>query len=346
MPTVTPMQLGMVGLGRMGANIVRRLLRDGHRCVGTDVGADAVAAAGRGGDDGRGDPAELVAALEPPRTVWVMVPAGEITERAIAELAELLEPGDTIIDGGNTRYHDDIRARGRARRARDPLPRRRDERRGLRARARLLPDGRRRRRGRRAARADLRLARARARRRRANPRREPASRRRRSTAGSTAGRPVPGHFVKMVHNGIEYGADGRVRRRAEHPPPRERRRGRAREGCRDRAARRARALPLRPRRRRDRRAVASRLRRRRRGCSTSPRRRCTSRPTLEGFAGRVSDSGEGRWTSIAAIETGTPAPVLTAALYSRFSSRDEDEFGNRALSAMRKQFGGHHEKPA
>ena len=109
MATGTPMQLGMVGLGRMGANLVRRLLRDGHHCVGTDVSAEAIGAVADEGMTGAASPAELVAALERPRAVWVMVPAGEITERAVTELATLLEPGDTIIDGGNTRYHDDIR---------------------------------------------------------------------------------------------------------------------------------------------------------------------------------------------------------------------------------------------
>jgi 6-phosphogluconate dehydrogenase len=103
------MQLGMVGLGRMGANIVRRLMRDGHSCAGTDVGAEAIATLVAEGMTGAATPSELVAALAAPRTVWVMVPAGDITERAIADLAEVLEPGDTIIDGGNTRYHDDIR---------------------------------------------------------------------------------------------------------------------------------------------------------------------------------------------------------------------------------------------
>ncbi|HEY9457758.1 MAG TPA: NAD(P)-binding domain-containing protein, partial [Gaiella sp.] len=106
------MQLGMVGLGRMGANLVRRLMRDGHRCVGTDVSADAVAALAGEGMTGAASPAELVQALEPPRAVWVMVPAGEITERAVSGLADLLSPGDTVIDGGNTRYHDDIRRAG------------------------------------------------------------------------------------------------------------------------------------------------------------------------------------------------------------------------------------------
>jgi 6-phosphogluconate dehydrogenase len=109
MATETPMQLGMVGLGRMGANLVRRLLRDGHRCAGTDVSPDAVRLLAVEGMTGAATTAELVATLERPRTVWVMVPAGEITEAAVGELGSLLEEGDTVIDGGNTRYHDDIR---------------------------------------------------------------------------------------------------------------------------------------------------------------------------------------------------------------------------------------------
>ena len=109
MATDAPMQLGMVGLGRMGANIVRRALRDGHRCAGTDLSSDAVRALSDEGMTGAASAAELVAALAPPRVVWVMVPAGTITDRAVAELGSLLEPGDTVIDGGNSRYHDDIR---------------------------------------------------------------------------------------------------------------------------------------------------------------------------------------------------------------------------------------------
>src|SRR5262245_50646345 len=112
MATSTPVQLGMVGLGRMGANIVRRAMRDGHRCVGTDVNPASVTELAGEGMNGAGSTAELVAALEPPRAVWVMVPAGDITERAVTELASLLEPGDTVIDGGNTHYHDDIRRAG------------------------------------------------------------------------------------------------------------------------------------------------------------------------------------------------------------------------------------------
>src|SRR5262249_6593963 len=109
MATETPMQLGMVGLGRMGANIVRRLMRDGHRCVGYDVSADAVAAVVDDGMVGASSLEDFAAKLEPPRTVWVMVPAGAITDRTISEVAGVLQPGDTIIDGGNTHYYDDIR---------------------------------------------------------------------------------------------------------------------------------------------------------------------------------------------------------------------------------------------
>ena len=109
MATDTPMQLGMVGLGRMGAGIVRRLMRDGHRCVGYDVSPDAVKALEADGATGSSSLEEFAAKLEKPRAVWVMVPAGEITDKTIAALAEVLEPGDTIIDGGNTHYLDDIR---------------------------------------------------------------------------------------------------------------------------------------------------------------------------------------------------------------------------------------------
>src|SRR5947209_14411359 len=112
MATDTPMQLGMVGLGRMGAGLVRRLTRDGHRCVGYDVNADAVKALQSEGIDGATSLEEFVAKLEKPRTTWVMVPAGEITSRTISALAEVLEEGDVIIDGGNSHYHDDIRHAG------------------------------------------------------------------------------------------------------------------------------------------------------------------------------------------------------------------------------------------
>ncbi len=344
MPTVTPMQLGMVGLGRMGANIVRRLLRDGHTCAGTDVGAEAIAALVAEGMTGATTPSELVAALAAPRTVWVMVPAGDITERAIADLAEVLEPGDTIIDGGNTRYHDDIRRaatlaekgihyldigtsggvfgleRGFCLMVGGPTE----------VVARLAPIF-----------TSL------------SPGLGAADR----TPGR-AGDPAPeengwlhcgpsgaGHFVKMVHNGIEYGlmaAYAEGLNLLHH----------ANAGGIERA-KDAETAPLdQPELYRYDLDVAAISELWRRGSVVSSwlldltAVALHESPDLEGFAGRVSDSGEGRWTSVAAIDTGTPTPVLTAALYSRFSSRDEDDFGNRALSAMRKQFGGHHEKPA
>jgi 6-phosphogluconate dehydrogenase len=344
MATETPMQLGMVGLGRMGANLVRRLMRDGHECVGTDVSDDTVAALAKEGMRGAAGAKELVAALEPPRAVWVMVPAGEITERAIAELAEALSPGDTIIDGGNTRYHDDIR-RAKELSARDlhyvdcgtsggvfGLERGfclmiggEDD-----VVARLAP-------------IFTSLA--------------PGL----GTIERTPGRsgdPAPeelgwlhcgpagaGHFVKMVHNGIEYGlmaayAEGlNVLHHAN-----------AGSVTRDADAETA---PLdQPELYRydiDMAAVSEVWRR---GSVVASwlldltAAALYDSPALDEFEGRVSDSGEGRWTSIAAIDTGTPAPVLTAALYDRFSSRGEGEFAHRLLSAMRHQFGGHAEKPA
>ena len=344
MATDTPMQLGMVGLGRMGAGIVRRLMRDGHRCVGYDVSSDAVAELTADGAEGAGSIAEFVAKLEQPRAAWVMVPAGEITDKTIAELAEAMEPGDTIIDGGNTHYHDDIRHAEE-----------------LRAKGvhhidcgtsggvwglergyclmiggetevvqRLSP---------------LFAAIA--------PGVDSAPR----TPGRS-GEPSPaeqgylhcgpngaGHFVKMVHNGIEYGlmaayaeglsiihgADAGTRTQAED----------------------AETTPLEnPRYYQyeiDTTEVAEVWRR---GSVVGSwlldltAEALYASPTLGEFAGRVSDSGEGRWTSIAAIEEGVPAPVLTTALYSRFASRGLNDYADRVQSAMRKGFGGHEEKPA
>ncbi|HET7368947.1 MAG TPA: decarboxylating 6-phosphogluconate dehydrogenase [Gaiella sp.] len=344
MATETPMQLGMVGLGRMGANLVRRLMRDGHRCVGTDVSADAVAALAGEGMTGAASPAELVQALESPRAVWVMVPAGEITERAVSGLADLLSPGDTVIDGGNTRYHDDIRRAGElAERGihyldvgtsggvfgldrgfclmvggeEEPV-------------ARLAP-------------LFTSLAPGLG-----------AVERTPARSGDPApeelgwlhcGPPGAGHFVKMVHNGIEYGLmaayaeglnilhhanSGSVTREAD-----------------------AETAPLdQPELYRYDIDVAAVAEVWRRGSVVASwlldltAAALHDSPALDGYAGRVSDSGEGRWTSIAAIDTGTPAPVLTAALFDRFSSRSEGEFAHRVLSAMRHQFGGHVEKPA
>ena len=199
------MQLGMIGLGRMGANIVRRLMRDGHTCVVYDVSPDAVAALEAEGATGASTLEDFVAKLDVPRRAWIMVPAGEITETTVSDAR-----------GAPQRRRRHHRRRqlvlpgrhppcGRARRARDRLPRLRHERRRLRPRSRLLPDGRRPRRRLRGARADLRLPR---------PGRRRLLRARRAATGEPApeergylhcGQAGAGHFVKMVHNGIEYG---------------------------------------------------------------------------------------------------------------------------------------------
>ena len=344
MATATPMQLGMVGLGRMGANLVRRLLRDGHVCAGTDVSADTVGALEGEGMTGAATVLELVAALEPPRTVWVMVPAGEITSRVVKDLATQLEAGDTVIDGGNSRYHDDIR------RAREL-----GERGihyvdvgtsggvfGLERGFCLMVGGED---GVVARLAPLFTSLA------------PGL----GTIERTPGRsgdPAPeelgwlhcgpagaGHFVKMVHNGVEYGLMAAYAEGLDilHH---------ANAGATDREAD-AETAPLeQPELYRYDLDIAAIAEVWRRGSVVASwlldltAAALHESPSLDDFGGRVSDSGEGRWTSIAAIDTGTPAPVLTTALFERFSSRGEADFANRVLSAMRKQFGGHAEKPA
>ncbi len=336
------MQLGMVGLGRMGANIVRRLQRAGHECVVYDTDPAAVASLVAEGATGASSLDELVTKLAAPRHVWVMLPAGEITEATVVELGRRLASGDTVIDGGNTYYRDDIR------RAQDLGAS------GLRyvdvgtsggvlglERGFCLMVG-----GPDDAFAELEpifasLA----------PGEKAAPR----TPGRTGvaapeergylhcGPAGAGHFVKMVHNGIEYGIMGALAEGLNilHN---------ADAGLRPRA-RDAETAPLEhpefysyeldiP-------AVAELWRR---GSVVASwlldltAAALHESPTLEGFAGRVSDSGEGRWTAIAAIEEGVPADVLTAAVYGRFASRGEADFANRTLSAMRKQFGGHAEK--
>jgi 6-phosphogluconate dehydrogenase len=342
--TDTPTQLGIVGLGRMGSNIARRLLRDGHRVVGTNKSPGPVQALVADGGIGADSLDELVAALDPPRAVWLMLPAGRITESILWEVADRLEPGDTIVDGGNTHYADDIRraaelsSRGvsyldcgtsggvfglergfclmiggdsKAFRRLEPIF------------ASLAPGVE------AASRLPSRVG-------------EPAPEERGylHCGGSGAG-----HFVKMVHNGIEYGlmaayaegfnllhhaAAGLAEREQDaetaplaHPElyPYELDLAAVAELWRRGSVVASWLLDL----------TAGALH---------------DAPGLEGFAGRVSDSGEGRWTALAAIETGTPTPVLTTALYSRFTSRGEEDFGNRVLSAMRAAFGGHAEKPA
>ena len=342
MGTEKPMQLGMVGLGRMGAGIVRRLLQDGHRCVGYNRSPEPVRALTKDGMDGASSLAELASKLERPRAVWVMLPAGEITEKTIEAVAEVLEADDVIIDGGNTYYHDDIRRAATLEErgihhvdvgtsggvwglergfclmigGEDEVVERLDP-----IFASLAPG------------VD------------AAPR-TPGRSGPRSTSEQGyyhCGPNGAGHFVKMVHNGIEYGlmaayAEGlNIIRHAD-------------VGTRQRELD-AETAPLEnPRYFQydiDTAEVAEVWRR---GSVVASwlldltAQALVESPNLEEFAGRVSDSGEGRWTSIAAIEEGVPAPVLTTALYSRFASRGLDEFAGKVLSAMREQFGGHAEK--
>ena len=342
MATDKPMQLGMVGLGRMGAGIVRRLMADGHRCVGYDVNAATVDALAGEGAEPAHTIDELVSALSKPRAVWVMVPAGEITERTIQSLADVLDPGDVVIDGGNTHYREDIRRAAEL-----------SERGihhvdcgtsggiwGLRRGFCLMIGGE----HEVVERLEPRFASI-------APGVEGAPRTPgRDGAVSPAeqgylhcGPSGAGHFVKMVHNGIEYGtmaayAEGlNILRKAG-------------VGLDQRNAD-AETAPLETpeyyQYEIDTTEVAEVWRR---GSVIGSwvldltAQALVESPSLEEFSGHVSDSGEGRWTSIAAVEEGVPAPVLTAALYSRFDSRAVDDFGNRVLSAMRKQFGGHDEK--
>jgi 6-phosphogluconate dehydrogenase len=344
MATDTPMQLGMVGLGRMGSGLVRRLMRDGHRCVVYDISPAAITALEGDGATGAESLEDFAAKLEKPRAAWVMVPAGEITDQTIGSLAAVLEPGDTIIDGGNTYYRDDLRHAAALKEKgihhidvgtsggvwgldrgfclmiggeSEPVER-------------LSP-------------IFASLA----------PGVDAAPR----TPGRT-GEPVPaeygyyrcgpngaGHFVKMVHNGVEYGlmaayAEGlNVIKNAD-------------AGRRQRQAD-AETAPLEDpefyQYEIDTTEVAELWRR---GSVVTSwlldlsAEALYASPTLDEFAGRVSDSGEGRWTSMAAIAEGVPAPILTTALYSRFDSRGRDEFADKLLSAMRLGFGGHAEKPA
>ncbi|HEX5824985.1 MAG TPA: decarboxylating 6-phosphogluconate dehydrogenase [Candidatus Limnocylindrales bacterium] len=338
------MRIGFVGLGRMGANMVRRLLRDGHEVVAHNRTPEKTKEIEGEGAIGAYSIAELVTKLDKPRAVWIMVPAGDATEAQIADLLEHLEPGDTIIDGGNSHYHDDIR---HANALRDKGIHHVDIGTsggvwGLERGFCLMIGGE----------TEIvdRLSPIFA---SIAPGFESAPR----TPGRE-GAPTPsehgylhcgpngaGHFVKMVHNGIEYGlmaayAEGlniikngnagkqQVEQDAETSPLEH---------------------PEHYQYDVDTTEVAEVWRR---GSVVGSwlldltAQALFESPNLDEFSGRVSDSGEGRWTAIAAIEEGVPAPVLTAALYSRFSSRGLDAFANKSLSAMRKQFGGHDEKPA
>jgi 6-phosphogluconate dehydrogenase len=314
------MQLGMIGLGRMGGNMVRRLLRAGHQCVVYDASPEAVKQLAGEGATAATSLADLVQKLAPPRPVWIMLPAGEITEQAIADLQKLLQKNDILIDGGNTNFNDDVRRakelspfgihyldvgtsggvwgleRGyclmiggptEAVKLLDPIFRS------------LAPGA--------------------------------------TNIAATAGRPATstaelgyihagptgaGHFVKMVHNGIEYGmmqafAEGFDLMHAmskDHQYDFN---------------------------------LADVAEVWRRGSVVSSwlldliAKSLTEKPTLEGFTGQVNDSGEGRWTIETAIDQGVAVPVLTQALFTRFRSRQDNTFGEKLLSAMRYQFGGH-----
>jgi 6-phosphogluconate dehydrogenase len=338
------MQLGMVGLGRMGANIVRRLMRDGHECVVYDISAAAVQALEADGAVAATSLADLASKLEQPRAVWIMVPAGDITTKTVDGLAAVLGAGDAIIDGGNSHYYDDL---ARAASLRDAGIHYIDVGTsggvwGLDRGYCLMIGG--------DTEAVDRLDPIWA---SVAPGVEAAPR----TAGRD-GDPSPaeqgylhcgpvgaGHFVKMVHNGIEYGlmaayAEGlNILKNAN-------------VGSTSRDAD-AETAPLEhPEHYMYDIDVAQVAEVWRRGSVVQSwlldltATAMATDPDLDGFAGRVSDSGEGRWTAIAAIDEGVPAPVLASALFSRFESRDQDLFADRILSAMRKQFGGHDEKKA
>jgi 6-phosphogluconate dehydrogenase len=339
--TTRSMQVGMVGLGRMGANLSRRLMAHGHRCVVHDVDPGAVAALSAEGATGADSLHELVAMLEPPRVVWLMLPAGNV-RTAVQELSDLLDAGDVVVDGGNSYYRDDLihasllGAHGvelvdcgtsggvwGLERGYCLMIGGDDE-----VVARLDPIWRALAPGEGAAPP--------------TPDRGP---------GGTAhlgylhcGPTGAGHFVKMVHNGVEYGmmaalAEGlAVLDGADaglHPPAVD-----------------AETTPLRhPEHYRYRFDLAEVAELWRRGSVVSSwlvdltAAALASSPELDGFEGRVSDSGEGRWTVIAAVEEGVPAPVITAALTQRFESRGLGATTGRILSALRSQFGGHAERP-
>jgi len=328
----------------MGANIVRRLMRDGHECVVFDISPAAVQALEADGAVGATSLADLAGKLEQPRAIWIMVPAGEITTKTVDGLAAVLAAEDAIIDGGNSHYYDDL---ARAAGLRDAGIHYIDVGTsggvwGLDRGYCLMIGG------------DTEVV------DRLDPiwaSVAPGV----DAAPRTAGRdgdpsaaeqgylhcgPVgAGHFVKMVHNGIEYGlmaayAEGlNILKNAN-------------VGASKRDAD-AETAPLEhPEHYMYDIDVAQVAEVWRRGSVVQSwlldltAHAMSVDPDLDGFAGRVSDSGEGRWTAIAAIDEGVPAPVLASALFSRFASRDQDLFADRVLSAMRKQFGGHDEKRA
>jgi 6-phosphogluconate dehydrogenase len=334
------MQLAMVGLGRMGANMVRRLQRAGHDCVAYDVSADAVATMEKEGARGARSPQEVVDALDTPRHIWLMVPAAFVGS-TIDAFAPLLSPGDTLIDGGNSWYRDDVDRAG-------PLSHK-----GINyldvgtsggvfglERGYCLMVG-----GPADAVAEMApifdtLAPGVGEIERTPGRRGDvvAAEKGWLHCGPSGG----GHFVKMVHNGIEYGlmaayAEG-LNILSE-----------ANIGADDRPKDAETAPLTHPEYYQYDFDLAAVTELWRRGSVVSSwlldltAAAFVADPALAGFEGHVSDSGEGRWTVHAAIDEGVPAPVLSAALYERFSSRGRDEMATKILSAMRAQFGGHAE---
>src|SRR5271170_5938736 len=337
------MQLGMIGLGRMGANMVRRLIKAGHRCTVFDMFPKAVEDLAKEGATGSSSLADFVKKLEKPRAIWLMVPAA-VVDKTIADILPLLEKGDTLIDGGNSYYIDDIR------RAKELAPK------GIHyldvgtsggvwglERGYCMMIG-----------GETSVV------KRLDPifktlapgvgdiPRTPGREQVNGTAEQGylhCGPSGAGHFVKMVHNGIEYGvmaayAEGLAVLRganigkqqgeidAETTPLRDPKHYQYDLDLRDIAEVWRRGS-----------VIASWL-------LDLTAQSLVKDPSLAQFAGRVSDSGEGRWTIKAAIDEAIPVPVLSAALYSRFSSRGEADYQNRVLSAMRFGFGGHLEKAA
>ncbi|HEX7843963.1 MAG TPA: decarboxylating 6-phosphogluconate dehydrogenase [Kofleriaceae bacterium] len=326
------MQLGMIGLGRMGANMARRLMRGGHQCVVYDRSADAVKALAAEGATGSDSLQALVARLARPRAVWVMVPAGAPTEATVTELGNLLEAGDTVIDGGNTFFKDDIR-RAQVLAAKQITYVDVGTSGGVFGLERgycLMVGGDTAAVG-RVAPIFATLAPGRGTIER-TPGRDKLARAGTAEDGWLHCGPVgAGHFVKMVHNGIEYGimqaiAEGfDIMRGANNPTVAEDHRF---------------ELP-----------VAEIAELWRRGSVLSSwlldltARALVEDPALAKFSGHVEDSGEGRWTVMAAIEEAVPADVIAASLFTRFRSRQEHSFAEKVLSAMRFQFGGHVERP-
>jgi len=340
MATDKPMQLGMIGLGRMGSNLVRRLMRDGHQCVAYDVKAEAVKTLAAEGADGASSLAEFVGKLSRPRNIWIMVPAG-IVEPTLSSLVPLLDPDDVVIDGGNSYYRDDM-PRSKALKEH-----------GLHyldvgtsggvwglERGYCLMIG-----GDEAAVSRLdpifRTIAPGAGTVEPTPGRAPGSAA--SEGYLHCGPSGAGHFVKMVHNGVEYGMMAAI---AE---------GLAIIKYADVGLHQdeidAETTPLRnPEAYQYEINVADVAEVWRRGSVVSSwlvdltAAAFAKSPQLKDFSGHVSDSGEGRWTVLAAVDEGVPAPVISASLYQRFESRDNGEFTGKILSALRSEFGGHSEK--